>query len=323
MLRLPDKWVWDFWLAKDGPDFHLFFLQAPRALGDPDLRHWNVSIGHAVSQNLRDWEILPDALKPSVSSDTWDNYTTWTGSVIQHAGLWYLFYTGCCREESGLIQRVGLATSKDLINWQKHPDNPLLEADPRWYELLDLDAWHDQAWRDPWVFQHPDSGIFHAFLTARIKGGPEDGRGVIAHARSADLIHWEVLPPVSEPGEYGHLEVPQLVEINEHYYLLFSVTREVFSKKRSERTEKSPLTGTNYLVADQPLGSFRFATQGTLFADEIGSTYAGKLVQHSRGKWLFLSTRMFTPAGEFLGEIGDPLEIVVGESGSLSLAEVR
>lgn len=323
MLRLPDKWVWDFWLANDGPDHHIFFLQAPRALGDPDLRHWNVSIGHAVSQNLRDWEFLPDALKPSLESDSWDNYTTWTGSVIQHAGLWYLFYTGCCQEESGLIQRVGLATSKDLINWQKHPDNPLLEADPRWYELLDLDAWHDQAWRDPWVFQHPDSGIFHAFLTARTKGGPEDGRGVIAHAQSADLIHWEVLPPVSEPGEYGHLEVPQLVEINEHYYLLFSVTREVFSKKRSERTEKSPLTGTNYLVADQPLGSFRFATQGTLFADEIGSTYAGKLVQHSRGKWLFLSTRMFTPAGEFLGEIGDPLEIVVGESGSLSLAEVR
>lgn len=322
-MRLPDKWVWDFWLANDGPDHHIFFLQAPRALGDPDLRHWNVSIGHAVSQNLRDWEFLPDALKPSLESDSWDNYTTWTGSVIQHAGLWYLFYTGCCQEESGLIQRVGLATSKDLINWQKHPDNPLLEADPRWYELLDLDAWHDQAWRDPWVFQHPDSGIFHAFLTARTKGGPEDGRGVIAHAQSADLIHWEVLPPVSEPGEYGHLEVPQLVEINEHYYLLFSVTREVFSKKRSERTEKSPLTGTNYLVADQPLGSFRFATQGTLFADEIGSTYAGKLVQHSRGKWLFLSTRMFTPAGEFLGEIGDPLEIVVGESGSLSLAEVR
>lgn len=323
MLRLPDKWVWDFWLAKDGSDYHLFYLQAPRSIGDAELRHWNVSIGHAASQNLRDWEILPDAIKPSIASDTWDNYTTWTGSVIQHAGLWYLFYTGCCREEGGLIQRIGLATSMDLINWQKHPDNPLLEPDPRWYELLNLDAWHEQAWRDPWVFQPPGSDKFHAFLTARTNSGPEDGRGVIAHARSADLIHWEVLPPVSESGEYGHLEVPQMVEINEYYYLLFSVTGDVFSKKRSKINAIPQLTGTYYLVADQPLGPFRFATQGTLFADKIGSTYAGKLVHHSSGKWLFLYTRMYAPAGEFLGEIGDPVELVVGQSGSLSLAEVR
>ena len=68
-LRLPDKWVWDFWLAQDGPDYHIFYLQAPRSLSDPDLRHWNVSVGHAVSQNLRDWGILPDALRPSSNGD--------------------------------------------------------------------------------------------------------------------------------------------------------------------------------------------------------------------------------------------------------------
>lgn len=322
MLRLPDKWIWDFWLAKDGSDYHLFFLQAPRAIGDPQLRHWNVSIGHAVSQNLRTWEILPDALHPSNASGTWDNYTTWTGCVIQHTGLWYLFYTGCCREEDGLIQRVGLATSRDLIHWHKHPDNPLLEPDPRWYELLDLSAWHDQAWRDPWVFQLPGSESFHAFLTARTNCGPSDGRGVIAHAQSDDLIHWVVLPPVSDSGEYGQLEVPQLVKIDERYYLLFSVTREDFLKERSENTGKPHLTGTYYLSADQPLGPYHSATAEPLSADETASTYAGKLVRYSKGRWLFLYTRMLTPQGNFLGEIGDPLEVVVNESGSLSLEEV-
>ena len=34
-LRYDDRWVWDFWIAIDGPDVHLFHLQAPRALGDP------------------------------------------------------------------------------------------------------------------------------------------------------------------------------------------------------------------------------------------------------------------------------------------------
>jgi len=64
-LHLPEDWVWDFWFAQDGADYHIFYLQAPRSLGDPELRHWNVRIGHAVSQDIIDWQILPDALHPA------------------------------------------------------------------------------------------------------------------------------------------------------------------------------------------------------------------------------------------------------------------
>jgi beta-fructofuranosidase len=48
MLQLADRWVWDFWFAREGPRYHVFFLQAPKSLVDPDLRHWNASVGHAV-----------------------------------------------------------------------------------------------------------------------------------------------------------------------------------------------------------------------------------------------------------------------------------
>ena len=219
-LRLEDKWLWDFWLAQEGPDYHLFYLQAPRSLPDPDLRHWHVSIGHAVSADLRNWEILPDALAPS-DGDAWDDYTTWTGSIIRHEGLWYMFYTGAARAEDGLVQRIGFATSADLITWQKYGGNPVLTADPRWYELLDTDLWHDQAWRDPWLFRHPQTGEFHALITARANQGPADERGVIGHARSADLVQWQVEPPLTPPGEFGYLEVPQLVAMaNGRYSLL-------------------------------------------------------------------------------------------------------
>ena len=76
VIRLHDKWVWDFWFAQDGPDTHIFYLQAPRALKEEHLRHWNVSVGHAISQDLSHWEILPDALAPSTEKDAWDDYTT-------------------------------------------------------------------------------------------------------------------------------------------------------------------------------------------------------------------------------------------------------
>lgn len=322
-LKLKDKWLWDFWLAQDGADYHIFYLQASRSLENEALRHWNVSIGHAVSQDLVNWQVLDDALRPTPwpdadSPEPWDSYTTWTGSIIRHDDLWYMFYTGSKRSEKGLVQRIGLATSSDLLTWEKHPRNPLIEADPRWYELLDLSAWHDQAWRDPFVFRHPETGKFHCLLTARCLDGPKDARGVIGHAISNDLLHWEVLPPLTEPGEFGHMEVPQVVNINQRYYLLFCVTADTTAVSRAQRMDA--VTGTHYLMADSPLGPYHLATDEFLAGDTIGSTYAGKLVQGPDGGWVLLAWRMFAANGEFIGELANPRPVTVLEDGRLQVA---
>lgn len=135
MLRFDDRWVWDSWLADDGQDYHLFFLQAPRNSTDPDLRHFQVSIGHARSSDLHCWEELPTALRPA-EAPAWDDYTTWTGSIVRAPdGVWRMFYTGTCLAEKGLVQRIGAAESHDLVTWRR-VDRPPVEADPRWYERL-------------------------------------------------------------------------------------------------------------------------------------------------------------------------------------------
>jgi beta-fructofuranosidase len=320
-LRLPDRWLWDFWLAQDGPDYHIFYLQAARSLGREELRHWHVSIGHAISHDLRNWEVLPDALRPSsVGSGAWDDYTTWTGSIIRHASRWHLFYTGAQRAEEGLVQRIGLATSEDLIHWQKHPASPLIEADPRWYELLDLNLWHDQAWRDPHVLQHPQTGEFHALITARANVGPPDGRGVIGHAVSQDLLTWQVRPPVVGPGDFGYLEVPQWLAISGRYYLVFSASADVHSARWRQRTGRRPKTGTYCLVSDEPLGPYRTLDDAPLVGDEIGSYYSGKLVQDPGGNWQFLAWRLYTPTGEFIGDLPDPMPVKIAANGKLSVS---
>src|SRR3712207_9289765 len=110
MLRLPDHWVWDSWLAADGDEHHLFFLRASRALLDPDRRHDRASVGHATSSDLRRWALQPDAL---VHADppAWDDMAIWTGSVARaDDGVWQLFYTGRSLSERGLRseeRRVG------------------------------------------------------------------------------------------------------------------------------------------------------------------------------------------------------------------------
>ena len=65
MLQDPEHWIWDSWIADDGERYHLYFLKAPSALGDPGLRHEAAWIGHATSENLVDWELHADALTPS------------------------------------------------------------------------------------------------------------------------------------------------------------------------------------------------------------------------------------------------------------------
>jgi beta-fructofuranosidase len=327
-LRLPDKWLWDFWFAQDGPDYHLFYLQALRSLGNPDLRHWHTSIGHAVSQDLLHWQVLPDALAPSsvgepspADTPAFDNSQTWTGSVIGHAGLWYLFYTGLSRAENGRVQRVGLATSQDLVHWEKHPNNPLLTADPTWYEQYDPQAtsWAEESWRDPYVFQHPETGDFHMFICARVNYGPRDRRGVVGHARSPDLVHWQALPPVSAPGDFGQLEVPQPVAIGGRYVLLFCTAATTHAADWQSRTGLAPVMGTHYLVADNPLGPYRLSTPRFLAGDAHGSLYAGKLVQAPGGGWVFLAFRNVDEAGNFYGELIDPLPVDVDPAGELSL----
>jgi beta-fructofuranosidase len=319
-LRLPDHWLWDFWFAKDGPDIHVFYLQAPRSLGNPDLRHWNVTIGHAISQDLIHWQVLPDALAPNPNQiDAWDSASTWTGSVIQQAGLWYLFYTGTCRAENGNIQRIGAATSTDLIHWEKHPANPLVEADAAWYERYDPlgSTWSDEGWRDPWVFQDSVTGDFHAFICARVNYGPLDRRGVIGHARSPDLIHWQVLPPVSSPGNFGMLEVPQLVTIQGRNFLMFCTQTITHAADWESRTGLQPCTGTHYLVSEQLLGPYQLTTPRFLAGDPVGSLYAGKLIQAPDGRWVFLAFRNVDLGGNFLGELSNPFSVGVDSSGEL------
>jgi beta-fructofuranosidase len=322
-LRLTDKWVWDFWLAHDGARHHIFFLQAPRALGDPELRHRNATIGHAVSGDLTNWEVLPDALHPGPAG-AWDDLATWTGSVIAHEDRWFMLYTGVSTAEAGLVQRIGLATSEDLIHWEKHPGNPVLEADARWYELLDLTRWRDQSWRDPWLFRADEDDHFHALITARVSTGPSDGAGVVAHARSRDLIEWEILRPITSPGEMAQAEVPQLVALDGGYRLLISCLAEDHSQMRRERLGAPGQTGTFAYTASSPFGPFVAPTRPLLGDDSLlGAGYAGKLVELEPGDLRFLC---FMPGSEedFVGELSDPLpvrcdgsrELVVEDSAS-------
>lgn len=315
MFALPDRWVWDFWLAEDAGEHHVFYLQAPRDLGDPELRHHHATIGHAVTREFREWRVLSDALHPG-EQGAWDDLAVWTGSVLRHEGRWHMLYTGIHRAEQGLVQRIGLATSEDLLTWRRHGANPVLEADPRWYEQLSQGRWRDQSWRDPFLFRVPGEEEVHALITARSPEGPADGAGVIAHARSRDLVDWEVLPPITEPGDFAQVEVPQLSEVDGWSVVLFSCRTEDHSAERRERLGNScRATGTFAFVGRSGSGVLRPSDRPV--AAVPGETlYAGKLVPTDTDKYGFVAFREVSDHG-FVGELTGPLPVEVTASGDV------
>ncbi|MDR7187422.1 beta-fructofuranosidase [Microbacterium sp. BE35] len=313
-FTLPDVWTWDMWFADDGTDYHVFYLKASRALGDPNRRHFHVTIGHAISDDLRTWQEVPDALIVS-DEPAFDDYTTWTGSVVRDDdGEWRMFYTGTSRTETGVVQRIGAASSPDLYSWTKR-DGAVTEADPRWYEKFGSGQWFDEAWRDPWVYR--DADRWHMLITARANTGDADNRGVIGHATSTDLDTWTVQPPLSASGAgFGQLEVPQLATIDQRQVLIFScLTNEMSSARRIDGGG-----GVWAVTIDDPNGPFPI-DRAVRLTDE--SLYAGRLIQHRSGHWFLFAFHHVDADGEFVGALSDPIPVSWGSDGDLRVTDGR
>ncbi|MGZ4264400.1 MAG: glycosyl hydrolase family 32 [Solirubrobacteraceae bacterium] len=223
MLRLEDAWIWDSWIADDGELYHLFFLKAPRALRDPALRHTAARVGHATSSDLVDWTLHEDALAPVAGR--WDDLAIWTGSVQQgDDGVWRFYYSALSTSggHGTEDQRIGVAQSDDLCSWRRAADTPLVAPDSRWYRTLAGASERSCTWRDPFVFPDPEGAGWHMLITARATGVPLMTSGVLAHARSADMLAWELQPPLSRPAGFSELEVAQVRMVEGRPLLVFT-----------------------------------------------------------------------------------------------------
>lgn len=310
MLQLADHWIWDSWYVRDGEQVHMFFLRASRALIDPDRRHLRATVGHAVSTDLRQWTLLPDALVPA-DAPAWDDFATWTGSTVRGPdGRWHMFYTSVSRAEGGRVQRVGHAVSTDLIAWERVGDGFVCGADYRWYENDTPGFWHDEAWRDPWVFFDADSGVWHMTVTARLREGEALHRATVGHATSTDLFEWTVQPPLTGATPFGQMEVTQVEQVDGRWVLVFCVGGEHVAPDSG----LPATTGTWTAPADGPLGPFH-ADRAECIGD--GALYAGRIVQDANGQWNLLGFVHTEADGGFGGYIPDPIPLEMTSRGTL------
>ena len=186
--------------------YHMFYQFKPSGV---DRVHW----GHTVSDDLIQWRDMPPALYPDVERDCF------SGQTLVEPDRVIAIYHGT---QSG--NAIATASDPLLMNWQKHPNNPVIPGTnqgggPGGYRVFDPCIWKE------------DDGYYS--LSGTYKGGDRgrDGVGVDHIFRSKDLAEWEYLGPMledaffAEPGEDG--AVPNFWPIgnDRHMLLLFSHKR--------------------------------------------------------------------------------------------------
>jgi len=181
--------------------YHVFYQYNP---GGPyhDTIHW----GHAVSDDLVNWEDRAVALTPS--PDGPDRDGCWSGCAVDDDGTATILYTGG-RDRK---QLPCLATTEDpeLRTWAKDGDNPVIEELPSAPDVLSTEHW-DGEFRDHCVWR--EDGTWYQLIGA----GMDDGGGVVLLYESEDLRDWEYCGPIlagdRDIPEETVWECPELLDL--------------------------------------------------------------------------------------------------------------
>ncbi len=171
----------------------------------------NACLELATSSDGLSWEAHPESPVLTPSPGSWDAWRASYHSIVKVGDTFYLYYTGIRKTFSDY--GIGLATSQDLIHWNKHPANPLLTPLGSGFEKTAIQV--------PCVFV--DGDIWHLYYL-----GMDGPNGHIGHATSVDGIGWERDPanPVLSRDEssWDSLRIsPQnILKHGATYYLFYN-----------------------------------------------------------------------------------------------------
>jgi predicted GH43/DUF377 family glycosyl hydrolase len=178
-------------------------------------------VGLAWSDDMIRWEKDPRSpiFGPSNEPGSSDSHGTPGPYIWYENGLYYLFYFGTTDAgyEKG-IKTLNLATSTDLINWKRHPKNPIIKPEGQ--------GWRSEAIWHPHIVKRANR--YYLFFNA---SGVHEGHReeFIGYAVSTNLIDWTVEDLHSplvvgsrKPGTWdasGRAGDPSLYRVGDRWYM--------------------------------------------------------------------------------------------------------
>lgn len=211
----------DFTVIKHQGLYHVFYIAHDPRLPDSLTETF---FGHATSPDLFLWTSRPPVL--NIRPGKWDRTHVWAPTVIERDGLFYLFYTGVADGPTGpsLYQRIGLAISTDLFNWNRVED-PVLTCDQVPWAVCDSMN-GNAAFRDPFVMADPaDPARWLMLYSTTPESDPVSMVAGLA-ASSGDFTQWTDLQPLwithRSWNYHALVESPHAFRHGGLWYLLFT-----------------------------------------------------------------------------------------------------
>lgn len=157
-----------------GPDgrWHLYSIVGNKAppgeLPDPAKE---VHFAHASAPSPQGpWTTHPYAL--TVDPDYFGEEHLWAPHVVEHDGVYYMFYAAGGGPPDASDTAINVATSTDMFTWTRLPSGPVFR------DYLSA--------RDPQVIRNGDRWVMYYTATESMNGGHH----IVACRTSFDLVHW-------------------------------------------------------------------------------------------------------------------------------------
>lgn len=180
--------------------YESYDIKAPRLLKQRGGRYWTLYgcyprqggyelrpgyEGVAVSDDGVQWRRAKDAPILSVhdaNGGAWEKSCIYQPWLVEHQGRFFNFYNAA----QGRTEQMGVAFSRDLLNWKRHPGNPIVRNRPAGYD--------EKFCSDGKVFRDGDHWTMFYFGVGR-------GGAHVMIAFSRDLLHWTAHPePLYKAG---------------------------------------------------------------------------------------------------------------------------
>ena len=191
--------------------YHLFYQHNPYGEQWGHM-HW----GHARSRDLVRWEHLPIALAPS--ADKGEEHCFSGCATIDGLGRPLMVYTSIAqgRSASDHAEQWGALGDENLMQWTKHPDNPLLdESIHGGLKVYD--------WRDPFIFK--DEGATYLVLGGNLNQA-QGGQAVVTlyRAENPGLTAWKYLGVLFRHPDRAvkNIECPNFFKLGDQWVLIIS-----------------------------------------------------------------------------------------------------
>jgi beta-xylosidase len=207
---LPRTKLKDHTVFRYGDDYFVAAIQVHPPAPDGRGEYY---FAYARTSDFCSWDNLGTILGPGAPGDADESYI-WAPHVVEHAGTYYMFYTGVNRNIAQTIMLATTTNPLDPESWVKQgeifrPDHPgMVYSGP--------ESWSDA--RDPMVL--PYNGRFYLFYTGRDVDG-----GIVGVAMADSLMGpWRDLGAIVQTPPSIIPESPFVFSHDGYFYLYYNAS---------------------------------------------------------------------------------------------------